>query len=292
MTTPAPSEVIIAGLSLAEAVKQDVFRWHKPCVTPLRHFRRSQEFTMNIASSVATSRLMAQERAMDVTASNLANMTTPGYRATRVQFADWLSPQRGGAVPPGGQTIAYTQDRATWRDQRTGPLAQTGNPLDMALPGDGYFSVATVDGPRLTKAGRFALTADGTIANASGQALLDTNNRPIQIPANETQITIAPDGSIRGRQGALGKVGVVRPEDPARMQPIGDNLFRTDGPTQQVERPKVLQGMLEGANVEPVRETTRMMRELREFQFAAQFVQAESERLQSAIDRILRPRAL
>lgn len=247
---------------------------------------------MNIATAVATSRLVAQARAMDVTASNLANMTTTGYKAMRVQFADWLNPQRGTAAPPGGRAIAFTQDRATWRDQRAGPLVQTGNPLDIALPGDGYFSLQTANGPRLTRAGRFGLTADGTIADTAGQALLDTNNRPIQIPANETQITITPDGTIRGRQGALGKIGVVRPEDPARMQPIGDNLFRTDGPTQQVDRPKVLQGMLEGANVEPVRETTRMMRESREFQFAAQFVQAESERQQSAIDRILRPRAL
>lgn len=247
---------------------------------------------MNIATAVATSRLIAQDRAMDVTATNLANMTTNGYKALRVQFADWLSPQRGGAVPQGGRTVAYTQDRATWRDQRAGPLTQTGNPLDLALPGDGFFSVETANGPRLTRAGRFGLTADGTIADASGQALLDTNNRPIRVPANETQITVTPDGTVRGKQGQLGKIGVVRPDDPARLQPTGDNLFRTDGPTQPVERPKVLQGMLEGANVEPVRETTRMMRELREFQFASQFVQAESERQQSAVDRILRPRAL
>lgn len=245
---------------------------------------------MNLTAAVATSRLIAQERAMDVTASNLANMTTSGFKAMRVQFADWLSPQRGASVPPGGQMVAYTQDRATWRDQRPGPIAQTGNPLDIALPGEGYFSVETADGPRLTRAGRFALSADGTIVTAAGQALLDTNNRPIRVPANETQITITPDGSVRGKQGALGKIGVVRPEDPARMQPVGDNLFRIDGPAPQLAQPKILQGMLEGANVEPVRETTRMMRELREFQFASQFVQAEADRQQSAIDRILRVR--
>lgn len=247
---------------------------------------------MNLATAVATSRLIAQERAMDVTASNLANMTTTGYKALRVQFADWLSPQRGAATPPGGRIVAYTQDRATWRDQRAGPLNQTGNPLDLALPNEGYFHVQTPSGPRLTRAGRFGLTADGTIADHAGQVLLDTNNRPIQIPANETQLTVTPDGTLRGRQGPLGKIGVVRPENPARMQPAGDNLFRTDGPIVPVDRPKVLQGMLEGANVEPVRETTRMMRELREFQFASQFVQAESERQQTAIDRILRPRTL
>ncbi len=245
---------------------------------------------MNIATAVATSRLIAQERAMDVTAANLANMTTLGYKAMRVQFADWLSPQRGAATPPGGQTIAYTQDRATWRNQSAGPLTQTGNPLDLALPGDGYFNVETAAGPRLTRAGRFQLTSDGTIADAAGNALLDSNNRPIQVPANETRITITPDGTVRGRLAQLGRIGVVRPEDPARMVPQGDTLFRTDGPVLPVDRPKILQGMLEGANVEPVRETTRMVRELREFQFAGQFVQAEADRQQTAIDRILHPR--
>lgn len=229
---------------------------------------------------------------MDVTASNLANATTTGYRAMRVQFADWLSPQRGTASPPGGRTIAFTQDRATWRDDRPGPLVPTGNPLDLALPGEGFFSIETPEGPRLTRSGRFMLSADGTIVDASGRGLLDVNARPMRIPPNETQITVTPDGTVRGLQGTLGKVGVLRPEDPARLQPAGDNLFRSEGATQPVDRPRVLQGMLEGANVEPVQETTRMMRLLREFQFAAQFVQAESERQQSAIDRILRPRAI
>jgi len=186
---------------------------------------------------------------MDVTASNLANMTTTGYKAMRVQFADWLSPQRGAATPPGGQMVAYTQDRATWRDPRTGPLTQTGNPLDLALPGDGFFQVATPDGPRLTRAGKFSRSSDGTIVNASGQALLDSNGRPLQLPATEAQITVAPDGMMSGSTGQIGKIGVVRAENPARLQAAGDTLFRTDGPTIAVDRPKVLQGMLEGANV-------------------------------------------
>ncbi len=75
---------------------------------------------MDITSSVATSRLVAQQRALDVVADNLANANTPGYKAERVQFSDWLSRQSSGATPPGGSPIAYTQDRATWREQRPG----------------------------------------------------------------------------------------------------------------------------------------------------------------------------
>ena len=76
---------------------------------------------MDIASNVATSRLVAQQRAMDVMADNIANANTPGFKAQRMQFSDWLSPQKSTA-PQGGGTIAYTQDRATWREQQVGTL--------------------------------------------------------------------------------------------------------------------------------------------------------------------------
>jgi len=247
---------------------------------------------MNLATAIATSRLAAQQREIEVTASNLANLTTTGYKAMRVQFADWLSPQTGVAVPPGGRVVAFTQDRATWRDDRTGPLTQTGNPLDLALPGEGYFQVQTPNGTRLTRAGRFNLTAAGGISNDSGHLLLDINNKPMQVPASETDITVTPDGTVRGKRGQIGKIAIMRQAENTKLVPEGSNQFRADGPMTLVTRPKILQGVLEGANVEPVRETTRMIREMREFQYAAQFVQAENDRLQNAIERILRPRTV
>jgi len=80
---------------------------------------------MDIASSIATSRLVAQRHAIDVIANNIANADTPGYQAERMQFADWLSTQTGAATPPGGRVLAYTQDRATWRETEHGPLRHT-----------------------------------------------------------------------------------------------------------------------------------------------------------------------
>jgi flagellar basal-body rod protein FlgF len=245
---------------------------------------------MNISTAVATSRLIAQQRALDVTAGNLANLSTPGYKAAHVQFSDWLSRQTGAGTPRGGETVAYTQDRATWRDQRAGALNQTGNPLDLAISGDGYFTVETPQGPRLTRSGRFNLTADGTIADAAGHKLLDNAGRPIQLSTTDTRITITADGALRGETGQLAQIGVVRPQDPAQMQSEGGQLFRADIPTDVVARPGIVQGTLEASNVEPVLETTRMMRELREFQFVSQLVQTEADRQQTAIDRLLRQR--
>ncbi len=242
---------------------------------------------MDNAAYIALSRLSAQQRAMDVTAGNIANANTTGYKAERVLFSDWLARQKNTAAPRGGDTIAYTQDRATYRNQQEGGLTHTGNPLDLAISGDGMFTVQTSHGPRLTRAGRFDLTSDGTIADAAGEALLDTNGRPLQLSPADTQITVAGDGTISTQNGQIGRIGVVQADDPMRLQSEGGQLARADSATSPVQAPKLVQGALEESNVQPVLELTRMTSDLREFQFMSQFVQGESDRHQNAIDRIL-----
>src|SRR6185312_1019128 len=192
---------------------------------------------MDIASNVAASRLTAQQRAMDVIAGNLANASTPGYKAERVQFSDWLSRQNGVAVPPGGRIVSYAQDRATWREQQAGTITHTGNPFDLALTGDGYFTVSTPRGPRLTRDGRFGLTPNGTIADATGSTLLDTNGRPLQLSPTDTRVSIAGDGTMSSENGQLGKIGVVRPTDPMQLAAEGGTQFRAGGPTTPVASP-------------------------------------------------------
>jgi flagellar basal-body rod protein FlgF len=238
---------------------------------------------MDLTSNVATSRLVAQQRAMDVIADNIANANTPGFRAERVQFSDWLS--RQSTAPE--RTVAYTQDRATWREQQSGTLTHTGNPLDLALTNDGYFTVNTPRGPRLTRDGRFSLLPSGTVADSAGDALLDSNGQPVQLAQTDTIITVAGDGTISSENGQLAKVGVVKPNDPMQLAAEGNTLFRSGSATAPVATPNVVQGAVEDSNVQPVREVTRMMDGERQFQFMIQFIQAESDRQQSVIDKLL-----
>jgi flagellar basal-body rod protein FlgF len=242
---------------------------------------------MNIASLVAASRLVAQERAIEVTAMNLANVNTPGFQASRVQFSQWLDAQRGGAALPGERQIAYTQDRATWRDEQPGTLTQTGNPFDLAARNGGYFTVATDRGPRLTRDGRFGPLPNGTIGDNSGNALLDASGKPLQLAPGDTRITITADGAVSSENGQLGKIGIVKPADPMKLQAEGATLLRADTPTSQVAQPGVVQGVVEGSNVPPVLEVTRMMNDMRDFQFTTQLIQAEDDRIQSFIDKTL-----
>ena len=242
---------------------------------------------MNIPSVVAASRMIALQRATDITADNIANASTPGFKTERVQFSDWLSRQAGTAAPPGGNTIAFTQDRATWRDQRAGTLSHTGNTFDVGLSGDGFFTVNTPRGTRLTRDGRFGPMPDGTLADSSGNAVMDANGKAIQLGSTDTRITVAADGTISSENGQLGKIGVVRADDPMRLTAEGGTLYRADVPTQPVAAPGIVQGTVEDSNVQPVVEITRLISDMREFQSMSQFIQAESDRQQAAIDKLL-----
>jgi flagellar basal-body rod protein FlgF len=241
---------------------------------------------MDITTALAASRLIAQQRAMDITANNIANANTPGYRTERVQFGDFIDDQSGAASAPGVKSISYTQDRATYREAQPGSITHTGNPFDLALTGDGYFTVNTKNGPRLTRDGRFGPMPDGTLADSGGNAVLDTNGKPIQIPPTDTQVSIAGDGSVSTESGPVGKIGVVT-ADPMKLRAEGGTNFVSDAPTSPVATPGVVQGAMEESNVQPVLEVTRMMDNERQFQFVTQLVQAESDRQQNSIDKLL-----
>ena len=250
---------------------------------------------MENATTIALSRLVAQTRAIDVTATNLANVGTPGYRAERMLFSDWLmrEPATTGApgLPPGGRILSYTQDRATYRERDAGATSHTANPLDLAIGGDGFFTVQTANGHRLTRSGHFERSQDGTIVDAAGLPLLDTQGQPIKLATADTAITVAPNGTISSQNGQIGQIGVSAPNDPNRLRAEGGRLLESLGPTSAVAAPKISQGAIEESNVQPTLEITRMMTDLREFQFTSQFVQSEADRQQSAIDKITQRRS-
>lgn len=244
---------------------------------------------MDSPGHIVLSRLAAQSRTQQVTAHNLANADTPGFRASRPIFASFVEAQ-GRGVERSQRPAHYAWDRATWRDTAPGPIRQTGNPLDLAIQGPGFFVVETPRGERYTRAGHFSIGADGRIVDAEGHALLSDQGRPIAVGPADTNIEIRGDGSVRSQNGPLGRVRVVRFEDEQRLRAEGQRLFAADDEPQPVPRPAVVQGALEGSNVQSVVEMTRMMEELREFQMAVQFAEREGERQNQAIDRILRRR--
>ena len=241
---------------------------------------------MDNAGYIALSRMIAQERALEVRAANIANTSTPGFKGESVVFSDYLVQQQGVSTPPGGRTIQMVQDRATFRDLTQGQLSKTGNPLDLALRGDGFFAVQTPRGERYTRAGRFSLSAAGQIVDMGGNAVLGADGQPMTVPAGSTGLSVATDGSISANGGPIGQLRVVQFDDQQSMTAEGASLFSTTQAARTAAQPQVVQGTVEGANIEPVVELNSMMSEMRDFDFASQFVDGEAQREQTAIDRI------
>jgi flagellar basal-body rod protein FlgF len=247
---------------------------------------------MDNAGYIVLSRMASQLRATAVIAHNVANADTPGFHASRAVFAEHLARARATEAPAGGRDLHFAWDRATWRDTDPGPLRQTGNPLDVAISGAGYFAVETPQGERYTRAGRFTLAADGTIVDMGGNPVLSDAGRPLRIAPGDTDLTVGADGIVTGRNGEVGRFRIVRFEDEQDLVAEGDRLFAAPAGTdpQVVAQPRLVQGALEGANVNAVTEMVRMTEELRQFQFAVRFAEAENERQSNAIDRLLRRR--
>lgn len=247
---------------------------------------------MDNAGYIVLSRLAAQLRATAVIAQNVANVDTPGFQATRAVFTEHLARARATELPQGARDLHFSWDRATWRDTEPGPIRQTGNPLDIAITGRGYFAVETPQGERYTRAGRFTLAADGTIVDTGGNPVLSAAGGPLQIAPGDTDLTVGADGLITGRNGEIGRVRIVRFENEQNLMAEGDRLYAAPPGTdpQPVERPRLVQGALEGANVNAVTEMVRLTEEMRQFQFAVRFAEAENERQTSVIDRLLRRR--
>ncbi len=235
---------------------------------------------------IALSRLMAQQRTMDVIANNIANSNTPGFKAEHVLFSDWLLPETGKPEAEGERALAFTQDRATWRDQSAGSITHTGDPLDLALGTAGFFSVSTPNGVRLTRSGRFTLKGDGTVVDSDGDALLDSAGSPVLLTGSPASVTVAGDGAVSANGQQIAKIGVVEPSDGNRLFAEGNRLFRADTPTTSVDAPAITQGGVESSNVSPMIEMTRMMQLQRDFQFMSQFAEGEVERQQNVIEKL------
>lgn len=247
---------------------------------------------MDSPGYILLSRLSLQERSTQALAHNIANADTPGFRAMRPVFGQVMVSLRGAGGLPGDSSMSLPQDRATWRDMSQGSIQATGNPLDVALNGEGYFVVETPQGERYTRAGRFSIAANGRLVDQEGNAVLDSRNRPISFSAQDTQIEITANGTIQSENGEIARLQLVRFEKPQNLIAEGNRLFDAKNETPQpVEKPNVVQRVLEGSNVSPVLEITRLTAEMREFQYASMFTEREGERITNAVERILRRRS-
>ena len=155
--------------------------------------------------------------------------------------------------------------------------------LDLAIEGDGYFPVETPNGIRLARAGAFNVDSSGDIVSSDGHRVLDIVGAPITVPAGEADVKVAADGTISLGDQLLGKIGVVEPEAGANLQREAGVLFKTDAALTPAPNGLVLQGHLEGSNVDAISQLTRMIEVQRAYELGASFLEAEDERVRQAM---------
>jgi flagellar basal-body rod protein FlgF len=245
---------------------------------------------MQNAFLIGLSRQVALSREMDVVANNIANVDTTGYKADGSLFEEYLS---SSARTDSGGRVSYVRDRGVWHDMNAGQVQHTGNPLDVAIDGNGFFTVQTPGGPRYTRNGSLQINAAGQLVTSEGNPVLG-NGGPITFQPNDRQISISPDGTISARQGSSiadsvrGTLTVVTFANPQQLQKDGGSTFKPPaGVTPQAATgAKIVQGALEKSNVRGVVEMSRMIEITRSYMQIASMLQQQSDVSQQSIDKL------
>jgi flagellar basal-body rod protein FlgF len=240
---------------------------------------------MENAQLIGLSRQMALQRQMDVVANNIANLNTTGFKAEQLLFEEYLMPvARDRDFAFADQRLSFTDDWTTIHDMTAGAVTETGNPLDVALDGEGFLSVQTPQGERYTKAGSMAIDSTGTLVDLTGNPVLSELG-PVHFTPTETDISITADGTIASSEGIRGKLKIVEFADPQAATREGNSLWAGGNP-QLATPTRVVQGALEKSNVSGIAGMTEMIRVQRAYESAASMQDRQDEMRRSAIQRL------
>ncbi len=248
---------------------------------------------MDNANYISLSLATALQRNLDVTANNMANANTAGFKGERVVFSSYLHRDDTAAT---GNT-SFLIDRGSYVDTQQGAVSYTGNPLDVALQGTGWFAYETPQGQRAYgRDGHFATDAQGRLVTMSGARVLDIAGNQIALPPDAgADLSISRTGMISSlANGPIAQIGVFEVPDLQTYERIGNGLFvqpDIEGirPPVPDEVSEVVQGAVEGSNVQPVIEMTRMMSIQKAYERAVQLMNGEDELRRDVLRRIGRP---
>jgi len=260
---------------------------------------------MDKTLTTAATGLSAQQRFVEVIANNLANVNTPGYKKVRPEFQDLLyetvrpmgATTAAGVEPlPDVQIGSGTELVATTRQFSQGTVTETGNRLDVAINGEGFFQVLRPDNTiAYTRDGSFTVNRNGEIVTSQGYFL----EPRITIPDNATEIRISRDGIVTAMldgnqtdEREIGRIMLVRFVNPAGLRSIGDNLFlaTTASGVPIEEQPgtnntgELIQGHLESSNVDLVQEMVNMIIAQRAYEINSKSVQTADTILGTAVN--------
>ena len=254
----------------------------------------------------AATGMVAEAVRTDSIANNLANANTTGYKRDDVideEFHPMLmrrindrSKQDvtsfkgfsvGGQAPVVGKLGlgAYTAGIAT--DHAQGDMQTTGNPLDLAISGQGYFAVQTPQGVRYTRDGNFYRAANGQLSTVNGQAVLDDTNQPITIPEETASISVGTKGEVYADNQQIGQLQFVQFAGAQAVLKQGNNLYYPQNNAQpQAASGEIQQGMLERSNVNTVNEMVNLIANYRVYEANSKAVTTQDSMLDKSVNEV------
>ncbi len=229
---------------------------------------------------IAASGMLAEQTIQNQIANDLANASTPGYKATSSSQASFgqmlLENSSTGQII--GSTSQGTQIGKTTTDMAPASLEQTGEPLDLGLDGPGFLSVQTPTGTRYTRDGQLDVNAVGQLETATGYPVLDTANQPIKV-GTSANLAISPEGVLSRNGTTLATLNVVSLTNPVQQ---GDTLFAGTAGARPAGT-AVRQGYLESSGVDPTTAMVDMLNTLRTYQSDEQAIQTINQTLSAGI---------
>ena len=231
---------------------------------------------MEIAGYTTLARQAGLMREMQLIANNIANVNTTGFRQQGLIFSEYIERSADG------DGVAMAAGRVKNTSFLPGTMSRTGGQFDFAIEGGGFFLVQTPDGERLTRAGAFSPSVDGTLVTPDGHPVLDEGGAPIFVPPGTVDMAVARDGTISSGGQLIGRLGLVQPLDAQAREREGAALFRADDGFEPVADPRIRQGFVEGSNVDPILQVARMIEVQRAYEMGQTFLTREDERIRAA----------
>ena len=241
---------------------------------------------MDALTGAAASGLRARMESLDMLANNLANTETGGYKTDREFYSLYVAPEAAAAELPATMPVI----ERPWTDFSQGVVRPTGNPLDFALSGKGFFAVDGPGGPLYTRQGAFRLSPAGVLVTTEGYPVRLAGGTQLQT-TSPAPLEVAADGSVSQQGQALGQIEVANFADAGTLTKQGSSYFR---PTDPAVTPvagsgvEVQQGKLEGSNVGTAESAVRLVSVMRQFEMLHKAISIGAEMNKKAVEEVAR----
>lgn len=239
---------------------------------------------MDNLTITAASGMRARMESLDLLANNLANTETGGYKTDREFYNLYVSAEASGA-DASPATLPVIEK--SWTDFSQGALRPTGNPMDLALSGKGFFAVDGPTGNLYTRNGSFRVSPAGMLVTTEGYPVRTAAGGNLQVQPSAV-LEVAPDGTVSQNGQAVGRLAVADFADDGSLVKQGSTYFRSAAAYQPASGARVEQGKLEGSNVGSAESAVRLVSVMRQFEMLQKAAALGSQMNRQAVEEVAR----